>query len=116
MSTHPAGGILQNEVLTVNEVATYLRVSRVTVWRWCQRGIIPASQVGRNWRIRRNDLLALLETTQSPTNSDHNPTDPTAEVDGKNQTSVSIVSEQTEVTDCLKENSDDEAQLDVQDE
>lgn len=50
-----------NELLTVKEVATFLRVSRVTVWRWCQRGLIPASKVGRNWRIRRDDLLELLE-------------------------------------------------------
>jgi len=61
MSTQPQPEILKNEILTVNEVATYLRVSRVTVWRWCQQGIIPASQVGRNWRIHRDDLLQLLE-------------------------------------------------------
>jgi excisionase family DNA binding protein len=54
---------LQNEVLTVTEVANYLRVSRVTVWRWCQQGLIPASQVGRNWRIRRGDVLQLFEPT-----------------------------------------------------
>ncbi len=50
---------MQNELLTVQEVATYLRVSRVTVWRWCKRGVIPAFQVGRNWRVRRVDLLNL---------------------------------------------------------
>jgi len=55
--------LLQNEVLTVTEVANYLRVSRVTVWRWCQQGLIPASQVGRNWRIRREDVLQLFEPT-----------------------------------------------------
>ncbi len=52
---------MQNKLLTVQEVATYLRVSRVTVWRWCNRGVIPAFQVGRNWRIRRVDLLNLEE-------------------------------------------------------
>lgn len=61
MSTLSKGGTLENEILTVNEVAIYLRVSRVTVWRWCQHGIIPASRFGRNWRIRRADLLLLLE-------------------------------------------------------
>ena len=53
--------IRQNEMLTVKEVAAYLRVSRVTIWRWCQQGIIPASRVGRNWRIRRDDLLYQLQ-------------------------------------------------------
>ncbi len=53
--------VLKKEMLTVREVADYLRVSRVTVWRWCQEGILPASRIGRNWRIRRDDLLQLLE-------------------------------------------------------
>jgi len=60
-STHNKnnGSIWENELLTVQEVADYLRVSRVTIWRWCQRGIIPAFQIGRNWRIHREDLLKL---------------------------------------------------------
>lgn len=59
-STHQES-ILENEVLTVKEVAVYLRVSRVTVWRWCQRGTLPALRVGRTWRIHRDDLLNILE-------------------------------------------------------
>ena len=66
MSTEDSELLLQNEVLTVKEVASYLRVSRVTVWRWCQRGVIPASQVGRNWRIRRGDVLQLFEAAAPP--------------------------------------------------
>jgi excisionase family DNA binding protein len=57
--------ILSNEVLTVREVATYLRVTRVTVWRWCQQGVLPASRIGRSWRIRREDMLSLLERCES---------------------------------------------------
>ncbi|GAB4531023.1 MAG: hypothetical protein Kow0063_09810 [Anaerolineae bacterium] len=59
MVTQGNGRTLQNELLTVREVAEYLRVSRVTAWRWCQQGIIPAFRIGRNWRIRRDDLLDL---------------------------------------------------------
>lgn len=54
-----------NELLTVKEVAAYLRVSRVTAWRWCQQGIIPAFRIGRNWRIRRDELLRLEEVFDS---------------------------------------------------
>ena len=64
MSTEDSGPLLQNEVLTIKEVAAYLRVSSVTVWRWCQQGTIPASRVGRNWRIRRDDVLHLFETPE----------------------------------------------------
>ena len=53
---------LPNELLTVKEAAVYLRVSRVTAWRWCQQGVIPAFQVGRTWRIPKDELLELKET------------------------------------------------------
>jgi len=56
--------VLRKEILTVREVADYLRVSRVTVWRWCQEGTLPASRIGRNWRIRRDDLFQVLEERQ----------------------------------------------------
>ncbi len=52
----------RKELLTVREVADYLRVSRVTVWRWCQQGFIPAFRLGRGWRIRNADLIAFEET------------------------------------------------------
>lgn len=51
----------QKELLTVKEVAAHLRVSRATVWRWCQKGTIPAIRLGRCWRIRQMDLLSLIE-------------------------------------------------------
>ena len=65
MSNQHEGDALQNELLTVQEVADYLRVSRVTAWRWCQEGTIPAFRIGRNWRIRRDKLLELEEIADS---------------------------------------------------
>jgi excisionase family DNA binding protein len=44
------------EVLTVAEVANYLRVSETTVWRWCSDGRLPAFRIGRGWRVQRGDL------------------------------------------------------------
>lgn len=57
--------IWRNELLTVSEVAAYLRVGRVTVWRWCKQGLIPACQVGHHWRIHRDDLRRLIESPHS---------------------------------------------------
>ena len=57
--------ILDYEILTVKEVACYLRVSRVTVWRWCQSGLLPAHQLGRSWRIYREDLLQFLQKPEN---------------------------------------------------
>ena len=46
----------QPELLTVGEIASYLRVSETTVWRWCSSGQLPAFRIGRSWRVRRSDL------------------------------------------------------------
>jgi excisionase family DNA binding protein len=45
-----------NDVLTVAEVAAYLKLSQSTVWRQCVHGTLPAFRVGRQWRIERRDL------------------------------------------------------------
>lgn len=44
------------EVLKVAEVASYLRVSETTVWRWCSTGKLPAFRIGKGWRVYRADL------------------------------------------------------------
>jgi excisionase family DNA binding protein len=51
----------QSELMTAQEAADYFRVSRVTVWRWCKEGRIPAFRIGRSWRIRRDKLEDLEE-------------------------------------------------------
>lgn len=49
------------DVLTLVEVADYLRVSETTVWRWCSSGRLPAFRIGRSWRVRRSDLEQNIE-------------------------------------------------------
>jgi excisionase family DNA binding protein len=44
------------QMLTVTEVADYLRVSETTIWRWCSTGRLPAFRVGRGWRVQRSEL------------------------------------------------------------
>ena len=63
MSIQREHSIGQNELLTVKEAAAYLRVTRVTAWRWCQEGMIPAFRIGRTWRIPRDELLELKDTS-----------------------------------------------------
>ena len=49
------------ELLTVDDAADYLKVSRMTVWRWCNNGQLPAFKIGREWRIHRGALEALMQ-------------------------------------------------------
>lgn len=43
-------------LLTVNEVADLLRVSRMTVYRLIKEGSMPALRVGRSYRLREDDV------------------------------------------------------------
>jgi excisionase family DNA binding protein len=53
------GGVA-DELLTVAEAAACLRVSRATLWRWCQEGRVPALKIGREWRILLGPVLQQL--------------------------------------------------------
>lgn len=50
-----------DEIMTVNEVAQYLKISLITTYRLVQDGRIPAFKVGRNWRVKRSDLADFIE-------------------------------------------------------
>jgi excisionase family DNA binding protein len=49
-----------DKILTVPEIAEYLKVSRTTVWRWCNEGKLPAFKVGRHWRVHRSEFEKLV--------------------------------------------------------
>ncbi len=48
------------EVMNVEEVADLLRVSNQTVYNLARSGKLPAAKVGREWRFRRDEILAVL--------------------------------------------------------
>ncbi len=48
------------KVLTVDEVAKFLGIHRLTVYEKARKGEIPAVRVGRNWRILKEELESWL--------------------------------------------------------
>ena len=46
----------QAKLLTVNEVADLLRVSRMTVYQLIKEGQMKALRVGRSYRLREDDV------------------------------------------------------------
>jgi excisionase family DNA binding protein len=54
----PAPG---NEILTLEEVAEYLRLTPQTIYKWAQERRIPAVKLGKEWRFRRSILDRWLD-------------------------------------------------------
>lgn len=46
----------KDEILTLDEVAAYLKVGKRTVYRLAAAGKIPAFKLGGIWRFKRADL------------------------------------------------------------
>jgi excisionase family DNA binding protein len=48
------------ELLTLAEAAEYLRLHRRTLTRLLREGTVPGTKIGRQWRVRKADLDAVL--------------------------------------------------------
>jgi PTS system nitrogen regulatory IIA component len=46
--------LVPNEILTIDEVAEYLRLTPQTIYKWAQERRIPAVKLGKEWRFRRS--------------------------------------------------------------
>lgn len=46
----------EGEILTVMEVARFLRVPKSTVYKLARVGELPASKIGKHWRFVRRDI------------------------------------------------------------
>jgi len=53
-----SGDILatDSEILTVLDVARFLRVPKSTVYKLARVGELPASKIGKHWRFLRRDI------------------------------------------------------------
>lgn len=59
--------VLDEETLTVPEAAELLKVSPSTLWRWIDRGDLPAYRVGRRRvRIKKSDVEDRLVSARAP--------------------------------------------------
>jgi PTS system nitrogen regulatory IIA component len=47
---------MNHEIMTIEEVAEYLRVSERTVYDWAQKGQLPGGKLGTTWRFKRGDI------------------------------------------------------------
>lgn len=57
-----------HEIMTIEEVAAYIRVSERTVYDWAQKGELPGGKLGTTWRFKRDDIEKWVndQLSQSP--------------------------------------------------
>jgi nitrogen PTS system EIIA component len=48
--------LADHEILTLEEVAEYLRVSERTVYDWANKSEIPCGKLGTTWRFKRSEV------------------------------------------------------------
>lgn len=51
---------LNNDVLSLEELAFYLKVSKSTLYKLAQRGSLPGKKIGKQWRFRKDAVDAWL--------------------------------------------------------
>ena len=54
-----------DELMSSDDVARQLGVSKMTLWRWDKIGYLNAIKVGRQRRYRRQDIVKLLNLKKS---------------------------------------------------
>ncbi len=63
---------MPEELLTVEEVAGYLKIDRITLYRMLARKKIPAIRVGGQWRFYRKMIDAwLMKNSNIPKERSH---------------------------------------------
>jgi len=52
----------RDEMMTIEQVAKYLKLKPQTVYKWAQEGQIPGAKIGKEWRFRKRILDEWIDT------------------------------------------------------
>jgi len=58
---NPGEGNETDEILTLKEVAKYLKLAEKTAYRLAAEGKIPGFKVGGSWRFKKEDIINWIE-------------------------------------------------------
>lgn len=67
----------ESEIMTLEEVAEYLRVSVRLVYDWAQKGDIPGGKIGGSWRFKRSLITGWVDRRLGGTPSPREQNQPT---------------------------------------
>jgi excisionase family DNA binding protein len=55
---------VHDAVLTIDELAVYLKIAKSTLYKLAQEGKLPGQKVGRHWRFRKETIDRWLDEQQ----------------------------------------------------
>ena len=60
---------IKDKWLTIDELATYLKMGRTTLYTMAQKGVIPGSKIGKKWRFDREEIDEWIKSGQAAGNN-----------------------------------------------
>ncbi|MBU0570838.1 MAG: helix-turn-helix domain-containing protein [Candidatus Omnitrophica bacterium] len=58
---------MASQMMTVDEVAKYLKIKVVTIYKHAQQGKLPAFKVGSSWRFKKSTIDNWIEKQEKKT-------------------------------------------------
>ena len=93
--------MIDESFLTTEEVLEYLQVNLRTVYRLIKAGKIPAVRVGRQWRFRKRDIDAWLESQRPRGGSRAAAAPPARQAASGGRPRVLVVDDESTIRDLL---------------
>jgi excisionase family DNA binding protein len=93
--------MIDETFLTTEEVLEYLQVNLRTVYRLIKAGKIPAVRVGRQWRFRKRDIDAWLDSQRPRAAARIAPAAPARPAPGTTRARVLVVDDEASIRDLL---------------
>lgn len=55
---------MEDEILTLEEIADYLKLAKKTAYRLAAEGKLPGFKIGGSWRFKRADIEQWIEESK----------------------------------------------------
>ena len=56
---------METDILTIKEVAAYLRLTEKTAYRLAAEGKLPGFKIGGSWRFRKSEIDEWIKTQEA---------------------------------------------------
>jgi excisionase family DNA binding protein len=60
-ANNPLGTLEMEELITLEELSKYLKISKPTLYKMVERGKIPALKIASQWRFKKEDIDGWVE-------------------------------------------------------